>query len=73
MADDPCEACGQKKKRNLIPPKVQVAIACAMLTISVVGFFLALLRIFWTHEGYATLLLSWAALAYAGFVALEVA
>lgn len=67
-----CSECGQAPKRQIVPPTAQLVIAIVMLAISLVGFALAAGRVLWTSEPYATLLLSWGALAYAGFVALEV-
>lgn len=52
--------------------KAKRATAWVMFIVGTGGLVLALVRVIGPNEPYLTLVLSWAALAYAGFVALEV-
>jgi hypothetical protein len=53
-------------------PKAKRFVAWVMFIAGTGGLILALVRVIGPNEPYLTLVLSWAALAYAGFVALEV-
>ena len=67
-----CSSCGETTRKQTVPQWAKRTVAWAMFVVGTTGFLLAVLRVIGVGEDYLTHCLSWAALAYAGFVALEV-